>query len=114
MEKFNIGDWVYASGWCYGCITKIEDGFAVVEYDTCSGRGSCSFMFEDMVKAWPPRKTSKKITIDVYEAIKYLEHEKFHHINDDYAINNDYTEGYNDGLSYCIKKLNKLAESKGE
>ena len=43
MERFDIGDWVYASDWCYGFITKIEDGFAVVEYETDRGGGNCSF-----------------------------------------------------------------------
>ncbi len=54
MEKFDVGDWVYGSDWCYGFITKIKDGFAVVEYDTFSGGGSCSFMIEDLKKAEAP------------------------------------------------------------
>ena len=45
MEKFNIGDWVYGSDWCYGIITDIEDNFAVVEYEADRGGGNCSFMF---------------------------------------------------------------------
>lgn len=56
MERFNVGDWVYASDWCYGCITKIEDGFAVVEFDTDSGGGNCKFMLEDLKKAEPPKR----------------------------------------------------------
>ena len=56
MERFNVGDWVYASDWCYGCITKIEDGFAVVEFDTYSGGGNCKFMLEDLKKAESPKK----------------------------------------------------------
>ena len=59
MEKFNVGDWVYASDWCYGCITEIEDGFAVVEFDTDSGGGNCSFMLEDLKKAEAPKRNSK-------------------------------------------------------
>ena len=55
MEKFNIGDWVYGSDWCYGIITDIEDDFAVVEYETDRGGGNCSFMFEDLVKAEAPK-----------------------------------------------------------
>ena len=55
MEKFNVGDWVYGSDWCYGIITDIEDDFAVVEYETDRGGGNCSFMFEDLVKAEPPK-----------------------------------------------------------
>lgn len=108
MTKFNVGDWVYASDWCYGYITKIEDGFAVVEYDTGSGEGSCSFMFEDMVKAWPPKKNVKKITIDVDKSIKELESFKYH-IN-----NTEYAKGANAVLNYCIEKLKNMPESKGE
>ena len=55
MEKFNVGDRVYASDWCYGCITEIEDGFAVVEFDTDCGGGNCSFMLEDLKKAEAPK-----------------------------------------------------------
>lgn len=58
MDKFNIGDWVYSSDWCYGIITDIEDDFAVVEYETCSGEGRCSFMFEDLKKAEPPKRNA--------------------------------------------------------
>ena len=58
MEKFNVGDWVYGSDWCYGIITDIEDDFAVVEYETCSGGGRCSFMFEDLKKAEPPKRNA--------------------------------------------------------
>ena len=58
MDKFNIGDWVYGSDWCYGFITKIEDGFAVVEYETDCGGGNCSFMFEDLKKAEPPKRNA--------------------------------------------------------
>ena len=58
MEKFYVGDWVYASDWCYGCITEIEDGSAVVEFDTDCGGGSCSFLFEDLKKAEAPKRNS--------------------------------------------------------
>ena len=58
MEKFNVGDWVYASDWCYGCIIEIEDGSAVVEFDTDSGGGNCSFLFEDLKKAEAPKRNS--------------------------------------------------------
>ena len=56
MEKFNVGDWVYASDWRYGCITEIEDGFAVVEFDTGYIGGNCKFMLEDLKKAEPPKR----------------------------------------------------------
>ena len=58
MEKFNVGDWVYASDWCYGCIIEIENGFAIVEFDTDSGGGNCSFMLEDLKKAEVPKINS--------------------------------------------------------
>ena len=58
MKKFNVGDWVYASDWRYGCNTEIEDGSAVVEFDTDSGGGNCSFMLEDLKKAEVPKINS--------------------------------------------------------
>ena len=58
MEKFNIGDWVYASDWCYGVITDIEDDFAVVEYETDRGGGNCSFLLEDLKRAEPPKRNA--------------------------------------------------------
>ena len=58
MKKFNVGDWVYASDWCYGFITKIEDGFAVVEYETDRGGGNCSFMFEELKKVEAPKRNA--------------------------------------------------------
>ena len=58
MEKFNVGDWVYGSDWCYGVITDIKDDFAVVEYETCSGGGNCSFMLEDLRKAETPKRNA--------------------------------------------------------
>ena len=58
MEKFNVGDWVYGSDWCYGIITDIKDDFAVVEYETCSGGRNCSFMFEELKKAEPPKRNA--------------------------------------------------------
>lgn len=70
MEKFNVGDWVYASDWCYGFITKIEEGFAVVEYDTFSGGGNCSFMIEDLKKAEAPDE-NRIVFEEAYESELY-------------------------------------------
>ena len=69
MEKFNVGDWVYASDWCYGCITEIEDGFAVVEFDTDFGGGNCSFMLKDLKKAETPDK-SRRIRMTLADRFK--------------------------------------------
>lgn len=60
MEKFNVGDWVYASDWCYGCITDIKGDFAVVEYETDRGGGNCSFVLEDLKKAEAPKRNILK------------------------------------------------------
>ena len=49
---------MYASDWCYGCIIEIEDGSAVVEFDTDSGGGNCSFLFEELKKAEVPKINS--------------------------------------------------------
>ena len=70
MKKFNVGDWVYASDWCYGCITEIEDGFAVVEFDTDFGGGNCSFMLKDLKKAETPDK-SRIVFEEAYESELY-------------------------------------------
>ena len=62
MEKFNVGDWVYGSDWCYGVITDIitdiKGDFADVEYETDRGGGSCSFLLEDLKKAEPPKRNA--------------------------------------------------------
>ena len=122
MTKFNVGDWVYASGWCYGYITKIEDGFAVVEYDTGSGGGSCSFMFEDMVKAWPPKKKSKKrepigslyLGVDV-KSCDQCEYKNVHGIRDNLLVTAGTRAVYMDCLGDIdipegFDEENKLAE----
>ena len=57
-RNFKVGDWVYASDWCYGQIFKIEDDIAVVEYDTGCGGGNCSFLLSSLKKAEPPKKKS--------------------------------------------------------
>lgn len=58
MRNFKVGDWVYASDWCYGQIFKINDDIAVVEYETDHGGGNCSFLLSSLKKAEPPKKKS--------------------------------------------------------
>ena len=70
MENFNVGDWVYASDWCYGCITEIEDGFAVVEFNTDCGGGSFSFLFEELKKAEAPDE-NRIVFEEAYESELY-------------------------------------------
>lgn len=41
--NFQIGDWVYASDWCYGQIVDINDEFISVEFETECGGGTACF-----------------------------------------------------------------------
>ena len=50
MNRFCIGDWVYASDWCFGQIVRInKDNTADVEFETCGG--TACFGFGDLVLA---------------------------------------------------------------
>lgn len=40
---FQVGDYVYASDWCYGQIVEIDGDFIYVEFDTGSGGGTVPF-----------------------------------------------------------------------
>lgn len=37
MSNFNVGDMVYADGWCYGVIVEIGNGYAKIERQTYDG-----------------------------------------------------------------------------
>jgi hypothetical protein len=57
MEKFKVGDWVYASDWCYGKIIEIdEDNLAHVEYNTGTDGGCMPFELSELELAKPPKK----------------------------------------------------------
>lgn len=43
---FQIGDWVYASDWCYGQIMDIDGDSALVEFETERGGGSFWFYID--------------------------------------------------------------------
>lgn len=43
MYDFEIGDYVYASDWCYGQVVDIDGDFISVEFDTGSGGGTAIF-----------------------------------------------------------------------
>lgn len=43
MYDFEVGDYVYASDWCYGQVIDIDGDFVSVEFDTGSGGGTCLF-----------------------------------------------------------------------
>lgn len=55
MGEFNIGDWVYASDWCYGQIVDIDNKGARVEYETPGGGGNFWFDFNELTKAPSPK-----------------------------------------------------------
>lgn len=42
-HDFQVGDYVYASDWCYGQIVEIDGDFIYVEFDTGSGGGTVPF-----------------------------------------------------------------------
>lgn len=49
--NFKLGDWVYASDWCYGQIVAIEDNLVMVEFDTGTGGGTWTFEADEVVLA---------------------------------------------------------------
>ena len=103
MRNFKIGDWVYASDWCYGQIENIEDGIALVEYFTPGGGGCCSFLIDDLQKAEPPKK-NYELTINIVDTIRELEESKYH-IND-----TEYARGANAVIDSYIKKLKDIID----
>ena len=46
--NFKVGDYVYASDWCYGEIVRIENEYADVEFDTGSGGGCLPFGLDEL------------------------------------------------------------------
>lgn len=47
---FAIGDYVYASDWCYGRIIDLDYDGAFVEFETSNGGGSFSFYLDELKK----------------------------------------------------------------
>ena len=66
--NFKVGDWVYASDWCYGQIVAIDDDFISVEFDTGTGGGTCTFDMDEVVLA--DDRSSK--TPKLFENLKKL------------------------------------------
>lgn len=58
MDKFNVGDFVYAGDYIYGEITHIEDNGAYVEFSTAGGGGSFFFEWDEMRLAEKPVRTN--------------------------------------------------------
>lgn len=48
MDKFRVGDKVYASDWCYGKIVEIEGDIAYVEFTTERGGGCLPFELNEL------------------------------------------------------------------
>lgn len=46
--EFQLGDWVYASDWCYGQIVDVDGDWALVEFETERGGGSLWFHFDEL------------------------------------------------------------------
>lgn len=51
MQIFTVGDYVYASDWCFGEIVELTDDGAYVEFETEFGGGTTFFGFDEMVLA---------------------------------------------------------------
>ena len=47
-NKFHIGDYVFASDWCYGEIIDIAGDIAVVQFDTGFGDSTASFRLNEL------------------------------------------------------------------
>lgn len=48
---FEVGDYVYASDWCYGQIIDLDYDGAFAEFETPGGGGTCYFYYDELVKA---------------------------------------------------------------
>ena len=48
MEKFKIGDKVYADDWCYGKIVEIKGDIAYVKFETERGGGCLNFELSEL------------------------------------------------------------------
>jgi hypothetical protein len=46
---FKVGDYVYASDWCYGVIVSIEGNIADVEFKTAGGGGTLPFELSELM-----------------------------------------------------------------
>jgi hypothetical protein len=55
-NEFEIGDYVYAEGWCYGKIVYIDNKYAEVDFDTMRGGGCRTFLLEDLQHSEKPKR----------------------------------------------------------
>lgn len=52
---YEVGDYVYASDWCYGQITDVYEDYVRVEYETPGGGGADLFGYDQITFADPPK-----------------------------------------------------------
>lgn len=48
MSNFKVGDYVYASDWCIGKITKMNKRGVWVSYNNRYGSGKCRFAHDEI------------------------------------------------------------------
>lgn len=70
MDKFSVGNYVYADDFCYGKIVEIEGEVAYVEFDTGNGGGCLPFNLNELKLAKPPKKeVLLKLTEDEFNML---------------------------------------------
>jgi hypothetical protein len=79
MQKFWIGDWVYAGDWCYGQIvdSAVDDDGTVyyyVEFDTGSGGGCLPFELSELQLAPEPDTHDDDSIMDIDRLKEILRH----------------------------------------
>lgn len=48
MSNFKVGDYVYASDWCFGEIVELCEDHAYVEFETDFGGGTMPFAYDEL------------------------------------------------------------------
>ena len=64
---FNVGDYVYASDWCYGVIVEIENDVAYVEFNTDCGGGCMPFGLDELERAKGEDSMIRKLCYELYK-----------------------------------------------
>lgn len=91
MSKFKIGDWVYASDWCYGQIVELTDtDVAYVEFQTYGGGGCTSFDIEELYHADPPKPHREVELVDIDKIVDAI-----------FEIMNAYDRGVWEDIEYA-------------
>lgn len=64
---FKVGDYVYASDWCYGVIVEIENDVAHVEFETDCGGGCLPFGLDELEHAKGEDSMISKLCYELYK-----------------------------------------------